>query len=155
MADHVGITGDLNRVRVFQCPHCNQTIDTGAPRCRFCSAPIDKAAAETAASLMERVNQACSDASYLKIALVCGLVFFCMIFLPLMGMVGAVGFYFLLIAVPIWTVRWWLRFGKLKAADADFRRARKTMLWVAVPVAAVLSLWCFDAVMGLFRFPDH
>jgi hypothetical protein len=151
MANTLSITADLNRTRVFQCPNCKQTIDTRAEQCRFCSAPIDAATAERAAALMERVNQACSDASYLRIALVCGLVFLAMTFVPFMGLLGIVGYYFLLIAIPVWTIRWWVRFGRLKAEDGDFRKARKTMLLLALPVSILLLLWAANMISGYLR----
>lgn len=148
MANTLSITAELNRTRVFQCPNCKQTIDTRAEQCRFCSAPIDAADAERAAALLERVNQACSDASYLRIALVCGLVFLAMAFVPFMGLLGIAGYYFLLIAIPVWTIRWWVRFGRLKAEEGDFRKARKTMLLLAIPVSILLLLWAANVISG-------
>lgn len=95
-----------------------------------------------------RINQACSDASYLKIAFVCGLAFLAITFVPFMGLLGVMGCYFLLIAIPVWTIRWWVRFGRLKADDVDFRRARKTMLLFAIPVSMLLLLWAVNVIYG-------
>lgn len=49
--------------------------------------------------------------------------------------------------MPVWTIRWWVRFGKLKADDGDFRRARKTMLF-AIPVSTLLLLWAVNVMYG-------
>lgn len=155
MANSLSITADLNRTRVFQCPNCKQTIDTIAERCRFCSAAIDVATAQRAAAFMERVNQGCNDASYLKIAFVCGLVFLAMTVVPFMRLLGIFGYYFLLVAIPIWTIGWWVRFGKLKADDEDFRRARKTMLWFAIPVSILLLAWAANVASAYFHPAAH
>jgi hypothetical protein len=75
MANRLSISADTNRTRVFHCPVCKQTIDMMSDRCRFCSSTLDPHAAEAATDFMAKVNRACNDASYLKIAMVCGLVF--------------------------------------------------------------------------------
>ena len=64
MSDGLGLSA---RVGVFPCPNCQETINTSMQVCSFCSAPIDPAAAAASAEAFARVNQACSDASYLKI----------------------------------------------------------------------------------------
>lgn len=155
MANSLSITSDLNRTRVFPCPGCRQTIDTGSERCRFCSAPIDAAAAELAASHLERINRACSDASYLRIALVCALAFLGISFVPFLGLVGLVGYYFLLVAIPLWTIRWWIRFGRLKAEDGDLRRARRSMSQLATPASIGLLLWGANVVNGYIHPAAH
>jgi hypothetical protein len=138
MANGLSITADNNRARVFQCPVCKQTIDMLSDRCRFCSATIDTAAAEAAADLMAKVNRACNDASYLKITMVCGVVFLGLMFLPVVGGLGALGYLFLKFAIPVWVILWFVRFGKIKADDADFHRARKFMLILGIPVTVLL-----------------
>jgi hypothetical protein len=72
---------------------------------------------------MERVNQACSDASYLEIAFVCGLVFLAMALVPFMGLLGIAGYYFLLIAIPVWTIRWCFCCGPPMSSPGTFIRS--------------------------------
>ena len=151
MANGLSITGDMNRARVFQCPSCKQTIDTSAQQCRFCSAPIDSAAAEVAANFMARLNQACSDASYLKIALVCAVVFLGVMFLPFVSLVGVFGYYFLTFAIPVWTVRWWIRFWNIKTDDPDFRRAKRTMILFGIPCSMILLAYFTNIVTGFIH----
>lgn len=124
--------------RIFQCPNCGETIDTAAERCRFCSSPIDPAAAEMAANLMAKVNQACSDASYLKIAAVAMLAFIGMMFVPFLGLVGFGGYYFLMFAIPVLVIRWWIKFGRIKSDDKEFGSG-KTIV-IVITVLALLPL---------------
>lgn len=151
MANGLSINADTNRTRVFQCPVCKQTIDMMSDRCRFCSATIDPIAAEAAADFMARVNRACNDASYLKIAMVCGLVFLGVMFLPIVGGVGALGYLFLKFAIPAWTILWFVRFGSIKTDDADLRRARRFMLFIGIPVTALLIADVVYTVAGWVR----
>jgi hypothetical protein len=132
-------------VRVFTCPHCKETINTSMDRCRFCSAPVDRAAAEGAADLMERVNQACSDASFLRIMAGMLLVFLLLAFVPLIGAVGGVGYLFLLLAVPVMAIRWFLKFGGIKTEETDFRKAQRA-------VAAALGIWSVFALVRIWIF---
>ena len=70
MADGLIFDGPSENLDVFECPNCKQTIDTSADVCRFCGAKVDHEAAQKAAHLLARVDQACSDASFLRNAAV-------------------------------------------------------------------------------------
>ena len=49
-----------------------------------------------------------------------------------MGLLGIVGYYFLLVAVPFLATRWWVRFSRVQSDDSDFRRARITISVISV-----------------------
>jgi hypothetical protein len=80
---------------------------------------------------MARVNQACSDASFLRTMAIGILVFFGLIFLPFVGFLGMLGYYFLMFAVPFMTIRWWVKFRGIDSEESDFRRARGTVLAIS------------------------
>lgn len=140
MAKSLSLTASDGNLGIFECPVCKQTIDASSAQCRFCSAPVDPVAAQAAAEKMAKVNQACSDASYLRTAAISILVFIGVMFIPFMGLVGLVGYYFLLIAVPVLAIRWWVRFGRIQADDSDFRRARITVIVISVLIAIPIAL---------------
>jgi hypothetical protein len=125
-------------VRVFPCLNCKETINTSMQQCPFCSAPIDHTAAETAAVAFGKVNQACSDASYLKIMAGSALTFLALRFVPLLSAIGAAGFLFLEFAIPVMAIRWWIKFGPIKTDDPEFVRARRTTM--AIAIGAILFL---------------
>jgi len=132
MANSLSLTGSSSNAGIFECPVCKQTIDASTKQCRFCSAVIDPAVAEAAAEKMAKVNQACSDASFLKTMAISILVFFGVMFIPFLTWLGICGYYFLMFAVPFMTVRWWIKFGALIADDRDFNRARTTVIVVSI-----------------------
>ena len=138
------ITPDLGP-RIFACPSCKETIDTAAVKCPFCSTSIDPKIAEAAADAMAKVNQACSDASYLRIMAGSMLVFLLASILPLIGFVAISGFYFLVVAVPIMTIRWWIKFGGLHSDENDWRRAKRTAL-------ISLGIWVIFLILVIARF---
>ncbi len=138
MTDNLSLTSAAGNLGIFECPNCRQTIDASATQCRFCSAPIDPVAAEAAADKMARVNQACSDASYLRTAAISILVFLGIMFIPFMTLLGVFGYYFLMFAVPFLAIRWWVKFHGLGAVDPDFKRARLTVIVVSVLCAIPL-----------------
>jgi uncharacterized membrane protein YwzB len=138
MAGSLSIGSAASSARVFQCPNCKETIDTAAQQCRFCSAAVDPRAAELAADFMARVNQACSDASFVKILGGMELSFWLLSYVPLVGIVGHWGFLFLLVAVPVMAIRWWARFQAIQTDDADFIRAKRTVMRVGITVLLVL-----------------
>jgi hypothetical protein len=132
MASDLSLTSVGSNLGIFECPNCKQTIDASASQCRFCSAPIDQVAAEMAAEKMSKINQACSDSSFLRTMAISMLVFLGIMFVPFMGLLGLCGYYFLALAVPFMAIRWWVRFHAIQTDDPDFKRARKTVIVVSV-----------------------
>jgi hypothetical protein len=140
MANSFGLTGSGGNLGLFECPVCKQTIDASATQCRFCSSPVDPVAAQVAAEKMTRINQACSDASFLRTAAISVLAFVGILFIPFMGLLGIVGYYFLLVAVPFLAIRWWVRFGRIQADDSDFHRARINVIVVSVLIVIPIAI---------------
>jgi len=117
MSDGLGLS---SRVGVFPCPNCQETINTSMQVCSFCSSPIDPAAAAAAALQFARVNQACSDASYLKIMAGSAFTFYLLRFVPFLNLMAIVALWFLEAAIPLMTIRWWAKFGDLRIDDPGF-----------------------------------
>jgi len=131
MANSLSLTTASPNAGIFECPNCRQTIDVSSTQCRFCSVAIDPAAAEAAAHKLAEVNQACSDASFLRTMAISIFAFFGIMFIPFMAIVGLCGYYFLMFAVPIMTIRWWVKFHSIHADDLDFKRARVTVIVIS------------------------
>ena len=140
MANNLSLTAADGNAGIMECPVCKQAIDASATQCRFCSSPIDPVTAQAAAEKMAKLNQACSDASFLRTAAFSILVFIGVMFIPFMGLLGLVGYYFLLVAVPVLTIRWWVKFGRIHADDSDFRRARITVIVISVLIVIPIAL---------------
>ena len=140
MVNSLSLTAADGNPGIMECPVCKQTVDASATQCRFCSSPIDPVAAQAAALKLSKINQACSDASFLRTAAISILVFFGVMFIPFMGLLGLVGYYFLLIAVPFLAIRWWVKFGGIQADDSDFRRARMTVIVISVLIVIPIAL---------------
>ena len=70
------------------------------------------------------------------------IAFFALSFIPFLGIVGVFGYWFLLVAVPVMEVRWWVKFGTIRSDDPDFRRAKRAML-IAV------GIWLFFPILTL------
>jgi hypothetical protein len=133
----------LSQPQTFPCPNCKEIINDSMARCRYCDAPVDPQAAASAAALQSRVNQACSDASYLKTAALVMWAFLGLSFIPFVPLVFW-AFLFTFFAVLVLIVRWQLKFGRLQTDDPDYPRARRSknlaaLLWLgAFFVAFVL-----------------
>jgi hypothetical protein len=125
---------------LFQCPKCNETIDNTAETCRFCGHPVDHESAVQAAEILSKINHACSDASYMKSSAAAMPVFFVLRYLPFFSTLGGIGFTGLSVGVPIWALRWWLKYGSITSDDAEFLRARKTVKVVGFCALAVFLL---------------
>ncbi len=94
---------------------------------------------------MSKVNQACSDASFVKTTAWAILVAFLFRFVPIVSGLGSVAFLALLVAVPAMAIRWWIKFSGISTDEADFRRAKRTVAAIGIPITIVLL-----AVLVLF-----
>jgi hypothetical protein len=65
-------------------------------------------------------------------------VFFVLRYVIFLSGLGGLGFTGLSIALPIWALRWWLKYGKISTNDAEFVRARKVVKIVGISASAVL-----------------
>jgi hypothetical protein len=160
MAEEINWNGPSEDLDVCDCPKCGQTIDASADVCRFCGAKINHDAAQKAAHLLASVDQACSDASYLRstvviVLILLGGVVFALLrqprFFVLFGFENTLlGFCVLVLLVsspfPLWTLRWWRKYASLTSDDEDFQNARKVTKSIGTGTAAALltfgSLFC-------------
>lgn len=125
----------LAQPQTYPCPNCNEIINDTMEKCRYCSAPVDRQAAAAAAETQGKVNQACSDASYLRTAAFVLWVFLGLSFIPFIPAVGW-AFLFTFVAVPVMVIRWQIKFGGIKTNDPDYPKAKRNrnialVLWLA------------------------
>jgi hypothetical protein len=127
----------------FPCPSCKEIINDRAEQCRYCGAPVDKAVAKFAAEVQGKVNQAYSDASYLKTAAYLMWSFLAVSLIPFVPWV-IYAFMFTFLAVIVMIIRWQLVFSNINTIDADYKKAIRSknialVLWLAaIPVGFFL-----------------
>ena len=117
-------------------------IYSDAPTCRFCSAPVDRQAAEAAADVQKQVNNAVNLAKWIRNAAgaMWGFVGLGM-FLGLASL-AAIASIFL---IPLSLIYWQIQYGRLKTADADFAKTKRDrvitlLLWLGASVIEIMVL---------------
>ena len=129
-------------LRTFRCSNCNEMINTSMSVCRFCSMPINHAAAEESAAFMDKINRACSESSYTQIAATGIPIFFAISFIPFLGWVGFIGSLMLLVMVAAMLISWWSKYRSvLNATEPDVQQARRTITSAFVLWGIMLVVW--------------
>lgn len=134
----------MDAPRTFACPSCKEIINDSVRECRFCGAPVDPAIAASIAAVQDKVNQACSDASYLKTTALIMTACLGLSFIPFIPFVGLL-FFLVFCAVLFMLIRWQVMFGGLVSSDPDYRSARRSKnislaLWaVALPLGFIVK----------------
>ena len=138
--------------RTFRCPSCHEMISETAPACRFCSIAIDPGVAELIATRQQQVNQAYSDASYLRGTAVGMYVFL------------AAGTFFTLaywgFVITFWLglfllVRWQIKFNDLITDDPDYAKSKRSknvsllLMLGGLPLGFLLNPFIVDAIQRL------
>jgi hypothetical protein len=141
MSDGFTIAAASGAPTLFPCPACNETIDSIADTCRFCGQEVDHESAQLAAVLLAKINQACSDGSYLKSTAMALPVFFALRFVPIFSGLGSMGFIGLLFFLPAWSLRWWIKSGRIVTTDSDFCKTRRTVRNVGIVTPLLLVLF--------------
>ena len=132
----------LNDTLSFPCPSCKEIINDRMEQCRFCGAPVDKGIARMLAETQAKVNQACSDASYMKTVAFVMWAFLGISLIPFVPLVYY-GFVITFVILIVLIVRWQLRFSNINTSDPDYVKARRSkniafVLWlVALPVGFI------------------
>ncbi len=125
--------------QTYPCPKCNEIINDAMEKCPYCAAPVDRQVAAAAAESQSEVNQAVSDASYLKTAAFVMWVFLGLSFIPVIPIVGW-AFIFTFVVVLVMIIRWQIKFGGVKTNDPDYPHAKRNR-----NLALVLLLAAFVA----------
>ncbi len=64
--------------------------------------------------------------------------FFLLRLVPLLGLIGIAGLWFLEFAIPTMVIRWWINFRTVKTVDAEFHSAKRTAFLVGL---AAMLFW--------------
>ncbi len=126
--------------KILPCPACGEMIYSSVTQCRFCSAPLDKEAAEAAATNQEAVNSACNQAKWIRHMAASMWVLLGVSLIFSAGQMGVFAFFFL---IPASLIYWQIKFGRLKTADPDYQKARRDrlialVLWLPAALIEVL-----------------
>ena len=98
-------------------------INESAAQCRFCSLAIDPGVAELIAGRQQKVNEAYSDASYLRRTAMAMYVFLAV---SLVFTFAYWGFLVTFWTGLVLTIRWQVKFGELITNDPDYAKARRS-----------------------------
>src|SRR6266550_4756188 len=107
------------------CPSCGQMIYSDATKCRFCSSDIDPKAAAAGAHLQAEINNACNQAKMIRHMATAMWVLFAVGLIFTAGTIGVLAFFFI---VPVSLILWQVKYGRLRTADPDFRKAKRDRL---------------------------
>ena len=128
--------------RIFPCTNCGEMIYSDAPTCRFCSAPVDRQAAEAAADVQKQVNNAVNLAKWIRNAAgaMWGFVGLGM-FLGI-ATLAAIACIFL---IPLSLIYWQISYGRLKTADVDYAKTKRDrvialLLWLPASAIEILII---------------
>jgi hypothetical protein len=117
-------------------------INDSMSNCKYCSVAIDPAIAAMIAERQEKVNQAYSDASYLRNA-AAGMFVFLAVGLVLT--IGYLGFVVTFLTTLALLIRWQVKFSDLLTNDLDYLKAKRSrnvatvLLIVAIPAGIVAN----------------
>lgn len=126
--------------RIFPCSNCGEMIYSDSTTCRFCSAPVDRQAAEAAADNQKQVNNAVNLAKWIRNA---AGAMWALIGIGLVVGVASLGALACIFLIPISLIYWQISFGGLKTADPDYAKTKRDrlialLLWL--PASVIQSL---------------
>ena len=128
--------------RILPCPSCGEMIYSDTTKCRFCSAPVDSAAAAVAADNQAKVNNACNQAKWIRN--IAGAMWAFLAVSQIWGTVTVVVLVFFFL-IPLSLIYWQISYGRLTTADPDYKRAKRDRLialglWVPAALIEVLVI---------------
>ena len=112
-------------------------INDSMKNCRYCQVAIDPGVAELIATRQTQVNQACSDASYLRSAAVGMYIFFAL------GLVIGLAYWAFLatfVVTLVMLILWQVRFSNIVTDDPDYVKAKKSRTFAFILVILAIPL---------------
>ena len=129
--------------RIFPCVNCGEMIYSDSPNCRFCKAPVDRAAAEAAADNQKQVNNAVNLSKWIRNAAGAMWLFVGLgLFLGIASLAATAGIFL----IPAGLIYWQIRYGGLETADADYEKTKRermiaVLLWAPASIIQLLLLF--------------
>lgn len=119
--------------RVFHCPACGRVIFTSSLRCKYCSSPIDRQAAEAAADREDTLSEASLYATLMHRSMA-------------EADSNKPPNWLLVVAMPVLVIAWLIRYRKLPWSEADammsIRSVKQALaLWVPLMIGFVLFIY--------------
>ena len=111
--------------RIFPCANCGEMIYSDSTTCRFCKAPVDRAAAEAAADNQKQVNNAVNMAKWIRNAAGAMWAFVGLGLILGFASLAATACIFL---IPGSLIYWQISYAGLKTADVDFAKTKRDRL---------------------------
>ncbi len=142
-------TGE-NKIQVFQCPNCQEFINTTMTSCKFCQTPVDAAAAQNLVTMQGQVNWACNEANLVRWLATALPITFVVGFLPLLGGAGYRVFRLLLLGILVAIIHWQFAYAKLQTNDPDFPLAEQRILTSTIIWGGMFATWVIFLLVKLF-----
>lgn len=126
--------------QIFPCANCGEMIYSDSSACRFCKAPVDRAAAEAAADNQKKVNDAVNSAKWIRNAAGAMWVF---VGLGLFLGIAALAATACIFLIPASLIYWQIRYAGMETADADYEKTKRdrlitVLLWAPASVIQAL-----------------
>jgi hypothetical protein len=147
---------------LFRCLNCNEVTSITYDRCKYCSIPIDRFAAQRALADFSHLNRACSIANgfrgsnYAFLALFIGGTAWWGVtgFLPAASL--PVATQIIPAVMLISAVAWFFKYNTLQVRDPEYPEAKSTMkfsvqLW-SVAILAQVLLWAYLIIRLISSF---
>ena len=135
-------TGFLKNRGIFACSDCGEMIYSDSERCRFCSALVDREAAQRGAELQAQVNSACNQAKLLRNT--AGVMWIFLLSSMFLFLPFGPGYYVLFLGVPLWLIHWYPKYGRLETSDPDYNLAKrdwKTAIALWIPALIIQTVF--------------
>jgi len=143
----------FNSIRTIPIPNEDEIINTSMEQVKHGSVPVDLKSTEGDDEIQEKIVRAYTDAGLIRNLAVLIWIFFLVSFLPFIGFVGLLGMLVTIFIVPIKLIIWQIKFGRIKTADRDFKRAKRNKniaLLVWSPIGLLVFWTFFSLVFAIF-----
>jgi len=132
---------------IFQCTSCHEYINDSMTNCQFCNALVDLTTVESAVKNVNETNKACNDGNYISILARSAVVFYLLSWIPILGAFAGWGFLFVMLAIPILVIRWWVKYLEILTSDKDYQAAKKLIL-ISLAIWAVMAvIWLIGSII--------
>lgn len=136
--------------QTVQCQNCLEFVSSTLTNCRYCGAVISSENVTVEEGAQSKIAHAIRAGNFLKLLSRILAVCFIALTFSIFSKLALAGFLILLVVVPFFLIRWWVKHRNLQTEDLDYQAAKRETIMSAIVWCGIVFVWLAASAIQSF-----
>lgn len=136
--------------QTVQCQNCLEFVNSMLTNCRYCGAVISSENVTVEEGAQSKIAQAIRAGNFLKLLSRILAACFIALTFSIFSKLALAGFLILLVVVPFFLIRWWVKHRNLQTEDLDYQAAKRETIMSAIVWCGIVFVWLAASAIQSF-----